>query len=80
MANMNAMFWRASPFSGDIAKWDVSSVTNMDNMFIRAASFNGDIAKWDVSSVTAMSASDIASAIIFARNCDRICLVTSAVI
>ena len=41
-------------FTGDISKWDVSSVTDMNNMFYYASSFNGDISKWDVSSVTNM--------------------------
>ena len=52
---MQAMFYQASAFKGDISKWDVSSVTYMSCMFIDSASFSDDISKWDVSSVTYMS-------------------------
>jgi surface protein len=51
--NMWRMFMN-SQFSGDISKWDVSSVTVMDGMFFDNSQFNGDISKWDVSSVTEM--------------------------
>ena len=37
-------------FTGDISKWDVSSVRDMSYMFAESL-FNGDISKWDVSKV-----------------------------
>ena len=47
----------ANEFTGDISKWDVSSVPHMQYMFSGASSFNGDLSKWDVSSVAAKSES-----------------------
>merc|ERR1719362_2836881 len=41
-------------FTGEISKWDVSSVEGMCSMFLRATAFNIDISKWDVSRVTNM--------------------------
>ena len=35
--------------TGDISKWDVSSVTDMNVMFVRATSFNADFSERDVS-------------------------------
>ena len=52
VANMSAMFHRATSFNGDISNWNVSSVTDMSSMFWAASSFNGNLSKWDVSSVT----------------------------
>ncbi|MGB2128184.1 MAG: BspA family leucine-rich repeat surface protein [Flavicella sp.] len=39
---------------GEIANWDVSSVTDMSSLFSYAESFNDDISAWDVSNVTNM--------------------------
>ena len=41
-------------FTGDLSKWNVSSITDMSDLF-SSSTFNGDISKWDVSSVTDMS-------------------------
>ena len=51
---MTRMFNSASGFTGDISKWDVSSVMDMSAMFA-STDFHGDISKWDVSSVTKMN-------------------------
>ena len=40
---------------GDIALWDVSSVTNMANLFLNDTLFNSDISTWDISNVTDVS-------------------------
>ena len=40
---------------GDIALWDVSSVTNMANLFLNDSLFNSDISAWDISNVTDVS-------------------------
>lgn len=52
--NMSFLFSNTS-FSGDIAYWDVSSVTDMRRMFYHADAFNQDIGGWDTSSVTDVS-------------------------
>ena len=52
---MGRMFFHANLFTGDLSKWDVSSVKNMFEMFWFASSFNGDVSKWDVSRVVKMS-------------------------
>ncbi len=43
----------ASPFNGDISKWNVSNVVNMTSMF-EYSLFNGNISKWNVSNVNDM--------------------------
>ena len=52
-SDMTCMFYVATAFDGDIAKWDVPSVTYMNSMFASSV-FNGDISKWDVSVVIDM--------------------------
>ena len=49
---MNAMFYGADSFKGNLDAWDVSSVTTMFRMFYNADSFNGNLDDWDVSAVT----------------------------
>ena len=47
--------WNFYPvFSGDLTKWDTSSVTTMYRMFNEFQNFNGNISSWDTSSVTSM--------------------------
>ena len=55
MNSTKSMFENASSFNGDIASWNVSSVTDMSSMFHGAAKFNGNVSGWNVSSVTDMS-------------------------
>ena len=52
---MSGMFFVASAFNGDIAAWNVSSVTDMRLMFADAYAFNQNIGAWNVGSVTDMS-------------------------
>ena len=40
---------------GEIAVWDVSSVSNMSNLFLNDSLFNSDISAWDISNVTDVS-------------------------
>lgn len=40
--------------SGDLSKWDTSSVFSMDTMFSFAYLFNGDVTPWDTSGVRSM--------------------------
>ena len=53
---MNGMFSYAKSFTGDISKWDVSSVKDMSSMFLAAKSFSSDLSEWDVSNVQSMPA------------------------
>ncbi|WP_109832643.1 BspA family leucine-rich repeat surface protein [Reichenbachiella versicolor] len=46
VTNMNALFYYASNFNGDISSWDVSEVFDMQNMFAGASAFNQDIRGW----------------------------------
>ena len=48
------MFESATDFDGDLAAWDVSSVTDMSGMFASASSFNQTLNSWNVSSVITM--------------------------
>jgi surface protein len=54
VTEMNAAFFEAFSFDGDLTNWDVSSVTDMSFMFWKADAFNQDIGNWDVSNVTDM--------------------------
>ncbi|MBC6425069.1 MAG: BspA family leucine-rich repeat surface protein, partial [Ekhidna sp.] len=53
MKDMENMFSDVANLTGDISRWDVSSVTTMQFMFWKS-SFNGNLSKWNVSSVTNM--------------------------
>lgn len=48
------MFNGASRFTGDLSKWNMSSVTDTSLMFRHAEDFQSDISGWDVSKVTRM--------------------------
>ena len=50
---MSGMFRGAAAFSGDMSKWDLSTMKNVLGIWY-GVSFNGGISKWDVSSVTRM--------------------------
>lgn len=50
---MNILF-QASPFVGNISKWNTSSVIDMSRMFENCP-FNGDISEWNVKRVTFMA-------------------------
>ena len=47
----------AFAFTGDVSKWDTSSVTDMSFLFAFAYAFIGDVSKWNVGSVTNMDSS-----------------------
>ena len=53
---MDAMFFEAELFNGDISGWNTSSVTDISSMFYKAYDFNQDISGWDTSNVTSMEA------------------------
>lgn len=54
ITEIEAMFYDAVNFSGDISEWNTSSLTNMSGTFIGAIAFNGNIGGWDVSNVIDM--------------------------
>ena len=54
VSSLKEMFHGATSFNGDVANWDVSTITNMDRMFRSNSVFNGDVSSWDVSNVTNM--------------------------
>ncbi|MGB2527469.1 BspA family leucine-rich repeat surface protein [Flagellimonas sp. SN16] len=55
VTSLEAMFYGAISFTGNLNNWDVSNVTNMAEMFQFAILFNSDLNNWDVSKVTDMS-------------------------
>ena len=55
MTSLSNTFAYCSEFNGDVATWDVSSVTSMEVMFYGNA-FNQNLGNWDTSSVTTMHA------------------------
>ena len=52
---MQYMFGLTREFSGDLSRFDTSSVADMKFMFTNSK-FNGDISRWEVSKVTNMQA------------------------
>ena len=54
VVDMDAMFFHATAFNGNIGDWDVSNVKYMQRTFEEAYSFNSDIGGWDVSNVISM--------------------------
>ena len=53
VTSMISLFWNASDFNQDIARWDTSRAEHMDWMFGRTA-FNQDISGWSTAKVTSM--------------------------
>ncbi|ATU05366.1 hypothetical protein BKN14_02845 [Candidatus Gracilibacteria bacterium HOT-871] len=57
VTNMDAMFFEASNFNGDLSSWDVSKVKDMSSMFSLASKFEGKgLEKWKTDSLESMSA------------------------
>ncbi|MCB9168868.1 MAG: BspA family leucine-rich repeat surface protein [Flavobacteriales bacterium] len=54
VTNMNAMFYDAYHFNGDITGWDVGNVTDLGALLRGAHVFDQDIGGWDVSGATVM--------------------------
>ena len=52
--NMNATFYNATNFNGNISNWDTSNVIFMNAMFLGASNFNGNINSWNTSNVGTM--------------------------
>jgi len=46
VTSMNEMFRFAEVFNGNIASWDVSSVTTLNRMLWKATSFNQNLCAW----------------------------------
>ncbi|MEE9493465.1 MAG: BspA family leucine-rich repeat surface protein [Gammaproteobacteria bacterium] len=54
VTRLNAMFWGAEVFNGNIDNWDVSNVQDMTLLFAGAKLFNQTISSWNVSRVRSM--------------------------
>ncbi len=50
--SLDSSFKGCTAFTGDLSKWDVSSVTSMKAMFQEAASFNSNLNDWDFRGTT----------------------------
>jgi surface protein len=52
---INAMFYEASSYIGDVSQWDTSSVTDTRWMFASATFLNGNVSRWDMSGARDMN-------------------------
>jgi surface protein len=52
---MDAMFYSATAFNGDLSNWNTAAVTRMHAMFYSATAFDGDLSNWNIAAVIDMT-------------------------